>query len=46
MGKEDKKTLTTGETWSLSAGYELTINAIDASSHKTGSGSVGKKMDL
>ncbi len=30
MGKEDKKTLTTGETWSLGAGYELTINAIDA----------------
>jgi len=30
MGKEDKKTLTTGETWFLGAGYELTINAIDA----------------
>jgi S-layer protein (TIGR01567 family) len=30
MGKEDKKTLTTGENWSLGAGYELTINAIDA----------------
>lgn len=30
MGKEDKKTLTVGETWSLGAGYELTINAIDA----------------
>jgi len=30
MGKEDKKTLTTGETWSLGAGYELNINAIDA----------------
>jgi S-layer protein (TIGR01567 family) len=30
MGKDDKKTLTTGETWSLGAGYELTINAIDA----------------
>jgi S-layer protein (TIGR01567 family) len=30
MGIDDKKTLTTGETWSLGAGYELTINAIDA----------------
>ena len=30
MGKDDKKTLTTGETWALGAGYELTINAIDA----------------
>jgi len=30
MDKEDKKTLTTGETWSLGSGYELTINAIDA----------------
>jgi S-layer protein (TIGR01567 family) len=30
MDKEDKKTLTTGETWSLGAGYELNINAIDA----------------
>ncbi len=28
----DNKTLTTGETWSLGAGYELTINAIDARS--------------
>ena len=27
MDKEDKKTLTTGETWSLGSGYELTINA-------------------
>jgi|GEM_PF-2055548 len=30
MGKEDKKVLTTGETWSLGSGYELTINAIEA----------------
>ena len=30
MGKEDKKTLTSGETWALGAGYELTINAVDA----------------
>jgi S-layer protein (TIGR01567 family) len=30
MEKDDKKTLTTGETWSLGAGYELTINAIYA----------------
>jgi len=30
MPKEDKKTLTSGETWTLGAGYELTINAIDA----------------
>ena len=30
MGKDDKKTLTTGETWSLGSGYELNINAIDA----------------
>ncbi|MFA4956961.1 MAG: S-layer protein domain-containing protein [Candidatus Methanoperedens sp.] len=30
MNKEDKKTLTTGETWALGSGYELTINAIDA----------------
>jgi len=30
MEKNDKKTLTTGETWSLGAGYELTINAINA----------------
>ncbi|MFZ3384749.1 MAG: S-layer protein domain-containing protein, partial [Candidatus Methanoperedens sp.] len=30
MGKEDKKTLTTGETWTLGAGYELVINALDA----------------
>lgn len=30
MGKQDWKTLTTGETWSLGSGYELTINAIDA----------------
>ncbi len=30
MGKDDKKTLTTGETWALGAGYELNINAIDA----------------
>jgi len=30
MDKEDKKTLTTGETWSLGSGYELNINAIDA----------------
>jgi len=30
MGKDDKKTLTTGETWALGAGYELTINAVDA----------------
>jgi S-layer protein (TIGR01567 family) len=30
MDKDDKKTLTSGETWSLGAGYELTINAVDA----------------
>ena len=30
MGKEEKKTMTTGETWSLGSGYELNINAIDA----------------
>ena len=30
MDKEEKKTLTTGETWSLGAGYEININAIDA----------------
>jgi len=30
MGKNDKKTLTTGETWSLGSGYELTINKIEA----------------
>ena len=30
MGKDDKKTLTTGETWALGSGYELTINAVDA----------------
>jgi S-layer protein (TIGR01567 family) len=30
MGKEDKKTLTSGETWALGSGYELTINAVDA----------------
>ncbi|PWB51956.1 MAG: hypothetical protein C3F06_09220 [Candidatus Methanoperedenaceae archaeon] len=30
MNGEDKKTLKTGETWALGAGYELTINAIDA----------------
>lgn len=30
MEKEDKKTLTTGETWALGAGYEITINAVDA----------------
>ena len=30
MDKEDKKTLTTGETWSLGSGYELNINAVDA----------------
>jgi S-layer protein (TIGR01567 family) len=30
MGTEDKKTLTIGETWSLGAGYEMIINAIDA----------------
>ncbi|MCX9084121.1 MAG: S-layer protein domain-containing protein [Candidatus Methanoperedens sp.] len=30
MGAEDKKTLTTGETWTIGSGYELTINAIDA----------------
>jgi S-layer protein (TIGR01567 family) len=30
MGKDDKKTLTTGETWSLGSGYEVTINAVDA----------------
>ncbi len=30
MGKEDKKTLTSGETWSLGSGYELSINAVDA----------------
>jgi S-layer protein (TIGR01567 family) len=29
MGNEDKKTLTTGETWSLGAGYDLTVNDID-----------------
>ena len=30
MDKEDKKTLTSGETWSLGSGYELTVNAVDA----------------
>ncbi|KPQ40946.1 MAG: hypothetical protein MPEBLZ_04507, partial [Candidatus Methanoperedens nitroreducens] len=30
MDKEEKKTLTTGETWSLGSGYEININAIDA----------------
>ena len=30
MDKEEKKTMTPGETWALGAGYELTINAIDA----------------
>ncbi|NJD53385.1 MAG: PGF-CTERM sorting domain-containing protein [Candidatus Methanoperedens sp.] len=30
MDKEEKRTLTTGETWSLGAGYEININAIDA----------------
>ncbi|PWB51726.1 MAG: hypothetical protein C3F06_09955 [Candidatus Methanoperedenaceae archaeon] len=30
MGKDDKKTLATGETWALGSGYELTINAVDA----------------
>ncbi|HWQ96078.1 MAG TPA: S-layer protein domain-containing protein [Candidatus Methylomirabilis sp.] len=30
MNKEDKKTLATGETWSLGSGYELTINAVDS----------------
>jgi S-layer protein (TIGR01567 family) len=30
MGKDDKKTMTSGETWSLGAGYELNINAVDA----------------
>ena len=30
MGNDDKKTMTTGETWSLGEGYELTIYAIDA----------------
>jgi hypothetical protein len=30
MQQLDKKTMTTGETWSLGSGYELTINAIDA----------------
>lgn len=30
MAKEDKRTLTTGETWSLGSGYELTINTINA----------------
>ena len=30
MDKEDKKTMTTGETWSLGSGYELNINAVDA----------------
>jgi len=29
MGPDDTKTLTTGETWSLGAGYDLTINAVD-----------------
>ncbi|NJD54212.1 MAG: TIR domain-containing protein [Candidatus Methanoperedens sp.] len=29
MGQEDMKTLTTGETWPLGSGYEITINAID-----------------
>ncbi|MCX9082458.1 MAG: S-layer protein domain-containing protein [Candidatus Methanoperedens sp.] len=29
MGKDDKKNITTGETWALSSGYELTINAVD-----------------
>jgi S-layer protein (TIGR01567 family) len=30
MQKDDKKTMTTGETWAMGAGYELTINAVDA----------------
>jgi S-layer protein (TIGR01567 family) len=30
MGKDDKKTLSSGETWALGSGYELTINAVDA----------------
>jgi|GEM_PF-1274577 len=30
MNTEDKKTLTTGETWSLGSGYDIIINAIDA----------------
>ncbi len=30
MEKDDKKTLTTGETWALGSGYEITINAVDA----------------
>ncbi len=32
MGSEDKKTLSTGETWALGSGYDITINAIDARS--------------
>jgi S-layer protein (TIGR01567 family) len=32
MNREDKKTLATGETWSLGSGYDLTINAVDARS--------------
>ncbi|MCZ7401690.1 MAG: S-layer protein domain-containing protein [Candidatus Methanoperedens sp.] len=32
MGKDDKKTLITGETWEMGSGYELTINAVDARS--------------
>ena len=31
MGKEDKKTMTSGDNWSLGSGYEMTINAINAS---------------
>ena len=30
MEKDDKKTMTTGETWAMGAGYEMTINAVDA----------------
>ena len=29
MGKNDQKNITTGETWALGSGYELTINAVD-----------------
>src|SRR5450759_4155130 len=27
MQKDEKKTMTTGETWAMGAGYEMTINA-------------------
>jgi hypothetical protein len=32
QGHDNNKTLTTGETWILGQGWELTINAIDARS--------------